>query len=411
MNPENIKSKVFIARIMIVVIGLILLGACGYIFTTSQAIKSDIRSNLSKLKLIQDKLNSVNTKYSQENESKYSIITSRESSSFLPWQLTEINNEISAVNKTTTELYSKELSSIQVEFASSLSAWKLGIEADKDFEGRAAVLEELAILNKQVSMIQNLQDLEIRKGSFNQLQTKYKSQLDMYNKKALIDGLKSSQGDIDGLIEYFKKYPALSASLVNLQKYKSEVDQLSSEESLKLTSISDLESKLNNQLRPLLSQAITAKNQNEERIRLATQAQNQAKSDAPIKSGKVVVVNKSKQRMFVYENGNLFKESPVTTGRNNWPTDPGTYSILTKERNRRLQGSGQGATWNVFVKYWMLFNAAEEEGIHDASWRNGNFGGPDFVSNGSRGCVNTPEAFVEWLFGWVSIGTPVVVLD
>jgi lipoprotein-anchoring transpeptidase ErfK/SrfK len=411
MNPETIKPKIRNIKIYIVLLALLFAGITGYLTYSSQASKSLAVSSLTTLKTSQQKLTSLNPKYSEEITKLNANFDKSLSTTFLPWSLNNINQEIQNQDTTTIKNYTTELTSVQLEFSNSLGAWKSGIESDKEFVGKATILEELGVLNRQVSTIQNSKDLEVRKQSFDQIQSKYKSQLDLYNKKSLIEGIKTSQGDIDSMIEYFKKYPSLSASLNDLIKYKAEIETLSNEENLKSTPLTDLESKLNNQLRPLLSNAITAKNQNEERIRIAQQNQNQAQSDAPIKSGKVLVVNKTKQRMFVYENGVLIKQSPVTTGRNNWPTDPGTYSILTKERNRRLQGSGQGATWNVFVKYWMLFNAAEEEGMHDASWRNGNFGGPDYVTNGSRGCVNMPEEFMVWLFGWVNIGTPVVIQD
>jgi lipoprotein-anchoring transpeptidase ErfK/SrfK len=61
----------------------------------------------------------------------------------------------------------------------------------------------------------------------------------------------------------------------------------------------------------------------------------------------------------------------------------------------------------VFVQYWMPFY--QGFGLHDASWRNGNFGGQDYYYGGSHGCVNLPLATAEFLYNWADIGTPVWV--
>ncbi len=46
-------------------------------------------------------------------------------------------------------------------------------------------------------------------------------------------------------------------------------------------------------------------------------------------------------------------------------------------------------------------------GLHDASWRNGVFGGQDYLYNGSHGCVNLPEATAAFIYNWADVGTPV----
>jgi lipoprotein-anchoring transpeptidase ErfK/SrfK len=406
-NNTSWLKKVLILSLIII---LLILGNFIY---SSYSSKNEVIKNLNNLKSNQEKLESLNTKYKEDNTNKYNEIKDKINNNYLPWEISKISKNIDEINTNNLNLYNNELNSIKLEFGQSLEAWKTGITNDKDFAGKNEVLEDLKKLNNNVNNITNSKELEAQKTIFNELQDKYKTQLETYNKKALIDGLKAGQADIDSLLVYFKKYPELSESLKKVEKYKTEIEFYSSNDTLSKFTFQSLEDKLNNEIRPLLSDAIKAKSQNEEKIRLQTQAQNNTTntSDAPIKSGKLILVNKTKQRMYIYENGVLIRENPVTTGRTNWPTDAGTYSVLTKERNRRLVGSGQGATWNVFVKYWMLFNASEEEGIHDASWRNGNFGGPDFVTNGSRGCINTPDETMEWLFNWAPIGTPVVIQD
>ena len=47
-------------------------------------------------------------------------------------------------------------------------------------------------------------------------------------------------------------------------------------------------------------------------------------------------------------------------------------------------------------------------GMHDASWRD-EFGGDIYQNEGSHGCINLPTDKAEELYGYVEIGTPVVI--
>ena len=125
--------------------------------------------------------------------------------------------------------------------------------------------------------------------------------------------------------------------------------------------------------------------------------------------GKYIEVNLTRQRLWVYQDHKVIYESPVTSGAagQGWPTVEGLFSIQAKQTNRNLNGYAIGYNYNVFVKYWMPFHA--DYGLHDASWRNGSFGGQDYYYGGSHGCVNLPEATAAFLFGWADVGTPVWV--
>ncbi|MGL4758518.1 MAG: L,D-transpeptidase family protein [Patescibacteria group bacterium] len=407
----NTKTKNKVGRkiLLALLLSLITLMVTGGLLNLKA--KDNTLRLVNELQTNHSKLESLDSKSIVEFNNQITSIKDRSDKAFFFWDYEKIYKDINKISSLSKDQYHEELKSVRTEFLQSLEAWKTGLEQDKDFVGKNEILKELEALKEGVDKVQNSSDLKIQKDIFTRIQFKYKDQLDLYNKKALVDGLKAGQGDVNNLIEYLKKYPELSQSLSDVERYQSEINNLSQDSELKLFTFQELEDKLNNLIRPLLSDALDAKQKNEEKIRLA-QSQNQTNSSqAPNTVGKSILVSKSKQRMFVYEDGSLIRESPITTGRTNWPTDAGRYSILTKERNRRLIGSGQGATWNVFVKYWMLFNASEEEGIHDAAWRNGNFGGPDYVSNGSRGCVNTPDETMSWLFNWANIGTTVVIED
>lgn len=127
--------------------------------------------------------------------------------------------------------------------------------------------------------------------------------------------------------------------------------------------------------------------------------------------GRYIEINLSSQHLWVYQDKNVIYESPLTSGATGagYPTIQGLFSIQAKQTNRYLNGRnlGPGYNYNVFVKYWMPFSG--DFGMHDASWRNGNFGGQDYYYGGSHGCVNLPEATAAWLYNWADVGTPVWV--
>jgi lipoprotein-anchoring transpeptidase ErfK/SrfK len=127
--------------------------------------------------------------------------------------------------------------------------------------------------------------------------------------------------------------------------------------------------------------------------------------DAP----KYIEINLSSQRLWAYQDHQVAYESAVTSGATGlgFPTVTGLFSIYTKQTNRYLDGRPLGYNYNVFVQYWMPFHA--DYGLHDASWRNGIFGGQDYYYNGSHGCVNLPTATAAWLYNWAPVGTPVWV--
>jgi lipoprotein-anchoring transpeptidase ErfK/SrfK len=131
--------------------------------------------------------------------------------------------------------------------------------------------------------------------------------------------------------------------------------------------------------------------------------------------GRYIEVNLSKQHLWVWQDHNVIFDSPITSGATGagFPTATGLFSIYYKATNTHLIGNAYGPRYNydVFVQYWMAFYSGF--GLHDASWRNGNFGetsGPfGYYYDGSHGCVNLPLATAEFLYNWSEVGTPVWV--
>lgn len=129
--------------------------------------------------------------------------------------------------------------------------------------------------------------------------------------------------------------------------------------------------------------------------------------------GSYIEVNLSKQHLWVWQDHNVIYESPITSGATgaHLGTVTGLFSIYYKTTNTHLVGYQYGYNYDVPVKYWMPFYSGY--GLHDASWRNGNFGetsGPlGYYYDGSHGCVNLPDATAEFIYNWSVVGTPVWV--
>lgn len=117
-----------------------------------------------------------------------------------------------------------------------------------------------------------------------------------------------------------------------------------------------------------------------------------------------VEVDIQNQQMTYYKDGELVVTTPVVTGFPNWRDTPtGLYSVLNKDTDCWLTGPD----FHVFIKYWVGF-IGTLYGLHDASWRT-EFGGSKYKTDGSHGCVNTPEEAMATIYETIEIGTPVLV--
>ena len=108
----------------------------------------------------------------------------------------------------------------------------------------------------------------------------------------------------------------------------------------------------------------------------------------------------SEQRLNYYENGKIYLTTPITSGMHD-RTPKGHFRVFNKATNTVLK-SGNYA---MFDKYWIGYQGYKY-GIHDASWRK-KFGTKDYYTNGSHGCVNTPDDAIAVLYKRVKVGMPV----
>jgi lipoprotein-anchoring transpeptidase ErfK/SrfK len=124
------------------------------------------------------------------------------------------------------------------------------------------------------------------------------------------------------------------------------------------------------------------------------------------KLSQLILVNITQQHMWACQGSDLVYDTPVTTGAylvagDSTPT--GTWHIYAKETDTHLIGP----SWDDFVNYWLPFYSAY--GFHDATWQTFPFGGAQYPTQGSHGCVHLPLTAMAWLYNWANVGTTVTI--
>ena len=116
-----------------------------------------------------------------------------------------------------------------------------------------------------------------------------------------------------------------------------------------------------------------------------------------------VEVDMGAQTVYYFKKGKLKFTTSCVTGKMtaDRKTPECVAYILYKQPSATLSGQGYSSD----VKYWMPFIG--NVGFHSAPWR-GSFGGSEYISNGSHGCVNLPTYAAATLYKLVSQGDPVV---
>ncbi|MCL5411220.1 MAG: L,D-transpeptidase [Patescibacteria group bacterium] len=128
---------------------------------------------------------------------------------------------------------------------------------------------------------------------------------------------------------------------------------------------------------------------------------------------KYLEVNKSKQRMYRFEDGKLIKTYIVSTGLT-WETPTGTFKIRAK----------QGLSISYFNNWWMPYympvgkvNGDYNFGFHEIPYQlgpNGQIKSRDPMTMGSPatgGCIQLDFGDAKEIYDWADIGMPVVIHD
>lgn len=142
---------------------------------------------------------------------------------------------------------------------------------------------------------------------------------------------------------------------------------------------------------------------------------NQAANQKSIPSSSTYIeVSIKHQYMWVYNDGKLVIGTPIVSGNQSqgWDTPTGTYSVWNKETNKVLDGASVGFGYQVPVDYWMAIDYTGV-GIHDIDWltsSNAQASRNVYKTNGSHGCINTPNDLMAKVYNNTPLGTPVYVM-
>lgn len=109
-----------------------------------------------------------------------------------------------------------------------------------------------------------------------------------------------------------------------------------------------------------------------------------------------IIVSLPKQRVYVYRNGVLIGSSSCSTGKKDYETPTGVFTILEKEEDHYSKTYDNAAMPMMQRLTW------DGVAIHA-----GNL--PGYPA--SHGCVRLPRAFADKLYGVTQIGTPVIIAD
>ena len=107
-----------------------------------------------------------------------------------------------------------------------------------------------------------------------------------------------------------------------------------------------------------------------------------------------IEISLEKQHMWMFLDGELFVDTPVTTGAsaNGMETPSGFFNVVLLQPDFTMTGPGYEAHCDYFIRV-----TKGGVGIHDASWRS-EYGDAGYTENGSHGCINTPYDAVKTMY-------------
>jgi lipoprotein-anchoring transpeptidase ErfK/SrfK len=116
-------------------------------------------------------------------------------------------------------------------------------------------------------------------------------------------------------------------------------------------------------------------------------------------------VNLTSRVATLYENDQVVKTFPISSGKEGFNTNTGNFKIYLKYVKQTMDGSAYGDNYNYVtpdVPWVSYFNGGEA--FHGAPWNN-QIGTADL----SHGCVNMKVSDAQFIYNWAPLGTEVHV--
>lgn len=131
--------------------------------------------------------------------------------------------------------------------------------------------------------------------------------------------------------------------------------------------------------------------------------------DGKVENNKRIIVDKSSQMLYAYEDEEIFMQTHISAGLELSPTPSGEFFIFKKMPSRYMQGpvpdSLDTDVYDLPGVPWNMYFTSDGAAIHGAYWHN-SFGGQH-----SHGCVNMRPNEAEMLYEWADLGTKVIIQD
>jgi hypothetical protein len=131
--------------------------------------------------------------------------------------------------------------------------------------------------------------------------------------------------------------------------------------------------------------------------------------DGVATTSKHIIVDRSEQKLYAYEDDELFMETSISTGLELTPTPRGNFTFFRKTPSRYMQGPlpylADKQYYDLPGVPWNLYFTEQGAVIHGAYWHN------SFGKQYSHGCVNMLPSEARQLYNWAVLGTKVTVQD
>jgi lipoprotein-anchoring transpeptidase ErfK/SrfK len=125
-------------------------------------------------------------------------------------------------------------------------------------------------------------------------------------------------------------------------------------------------------------------------------------------STKSIIVDRSDQKVYAYDDEELFMTATTSTGLDLTPTPRGTFTIFKKMPSRYMQGPLPNISddyYDLPGVPWTMYFTEGGAAIHGAYWHN------KFGTQHSHGCVNLEPDIAQVIYNWADLGTKVTVRD
>lgn len=121
---------------------------------------------------------------------------------------------------------------------------------------------------------------------------------------------------------------------------------------------------------------------------------------------KQVKVDLSQQKAYLFENGQIVKEYPISSGKLDTPTPTGNFRVIYKQDMAYSKPTG------CWLAFWVGFTSDGKYGFHETPICEGERKGEDKMGvPDSAGCIRLKLGDAEQFYNWVEIETSVEIYE